>query len=299
MADDLDGTPGMNLTAGALPESLSEYGLIMTDLTAVAADARVTRHDCGLYGEAHVGAWAGVLAEIRRRSHAAIGVQLAHAGRRGATEPRVWGLDRPLREEGWPLVSASAIPYTDKSQVPQALDREGMDRVRDSFVASARMADAVGFDLLQLHFAQGYLLASFLSPLTNQREDEYGGSIEKRARFPLEVFDAVRAVWPAEKPVSVAITAIDYARGGGEVEDAIHFACLLKAQGCDFVQVLAGQTVPNGEPPYSRGFLTPLSDRIRNEAHIPTMLGGYLTTSNDINTVLAAARADLCILGPV
>jgi anthraniloyl-CoA monooxygenase len=299
MADDLDGTPGMNLTAGALPESLSEYGLIMTDLTAVAADARVTRHDCGLYGEAHVGAWAGVLAEMRRRSHAAIGVQLAHAGRRGATEPRVWGLDRPLREEGWPLVSASAIPYTDKSQVPQALDREGMDRVRDSFVASARMADAVGFDLLQLHFAQGYLLASFLSPLTNQREDEYGGSIEKRARFPLEVFDAVRAVWPAEKPVSVAITAIDYARGGGEVEDAIHFACLLKAQGCDFVQVLAGQTVPNGEPPYSRGFLTPLSDRIRNEAHIPTMLGGYLTTSNDINTVLAAARADLCILGPV
>ncbi len=159
------------------------------------------------------------------------------------------------------------------------------------------MAGQAGFDLLQLHFAQGYLLASFLSPLTNLREDEYGGSLENRARFPLELFDAVRKAWPSHRPISVALTASDYAKGGATVEDAIHFAGLLKEHGCDLISVQAGQTTPDAEPPYGKGFLTPLSDRIRNEAHIFTMVGGYLTNSNEVNTVLAAGRADLCIIG--
>jgi anthraniloyl-CoA monooxygenase len=296
IADDLDGLPGVNLTGGALPESLHEYGLILTDLVAISAGARITPHDCGLYTEAHKAAWKSIVEELHRRSRAMVGTQLGHAGRRGATEPRFWGLDRPLRQGAWPLVSASALSYTAKSRPPTAIDRAGMDHVRNSFVASARIAEQAGFDLLQLHFAQGYLLASFLSPLTNLREDEYGGSLESRALFPLELVDAVREVWPPHKPISVALTADDYAKGGATVEDAIHFACLLKEHGCDLISVHAGQTTPDAEPPYGKGFLTPLSDRIRNEAHIFTMVGGYLSNSNEVNTILAAGRADLCII---
>jgi anthraniloyl-CoA monooxygenase len=177
------------------------------------------------------------------------------------------------------------------------MDRADTDSVRESFVSSARMAVEAGFDLVQLHFAQGYLLGSFLSPLTNRRDDENGGSLENRARFPLEVYDAVREVWPSGKPISVALNAADYARGGTTVEDAIHLACLFKERGCDLIAVHAGQTTPDAEPPYGKGFLTPLSDRVRNEAHVYTMVGGYLTNSNEVNTVLAAGRADLCIIG--
>jgi anthraniloyl-CoA monooxygenase len=169
--------------------------------------------------------------------------------------------------------------------------------VKESFVRAAEMANSAGFDLLQLHMAHGYLLAGFLSPLTNVRQDEYGGlELERRARFPLEVFDAVRAAWPDDKPLSVALNACDYAKGGFEVEDAVKVARLLKEQGCDLIEVLCGQTTLQSEPVFGRGFLTPLSDRIRNEAGIPTMVGGYLTTSNEVNTVLAAGRADLCIM---
>jgi anthraniloyl-CoA monooxygenase len=175
------------------------------------------------------------------------------------------------------------------------MDRADMDRVCHDFVMSARTAHEAGFDLLQLDFAHGYLLAGFLSPLTNRREDEYGGSLENRARYPLEVLDAVRAVW-ADRPLSVVITATDYVKGGLEVEDAIEVARMLKARGCDLLQVHAGQTTPDAEPPYARGFLTPLADRIRNEAGVPTSVGGYLTTSNEANTVLAAGKADLCLM---
>jgi anthraniloyl-CoA monooxygenase len=171
-----------------------------------------------------------------------------------------------------------------------------MEAVREQFVRAACMANEVGFDLLQLHFAHGYLLASFLSPLTNQRADDYGGPLENRMRFPLKVFDAVRAAWPEEKPLSVAIPATDCAPGGFAVEDAVELARELKAHGCDLVEVLAGQTTTRSEPVYGRGFLTAYADRVRNEAGIATMMGGYLTTSNDMNTVLAAGKADLCIL---
>ena len=171
-----------------------------------------------------------------------------------------------------------------------------MERVCEEFGRAAEMARAANFDMLQLNFAHGYLLASFVSPLTNQRSDEYGGDIEQRMRFPLEVFEAVRSAWPQDKPISVALSLSDGARGGLSMEDAVYVVKLLQERGCDMIEVLAGQTTIESELPYGRGFLTALSDQVRNKAGIPTMVGGYLTTSNEINTVIAAGRADLCIL---
>lgn len=171
-----------------------------------------------------------------------------------------------------------------------------MDKVLHDFVSATRMAQEADFDLLQLNMAHGYLLASFLSPLTNQRGDEYGGSLERRMRFPLEVFDAVRVAWPENKPLGVAISVTDCIKGGFDVSDAISFAQILQAHGCDIIAIQAGQTTMEGEPAYGRGFLTQLSDRVRNGASIPTLVGGYLTTSNQVNTIIAAGRADLCIL---
>ena len=171
-----------------------------------------------------------------------------------------------------------------------------MDGVRDDFVWAARMADEAGFDLLELHFAHGYLLASFLSPLTNQRSDEYGGPLAARARYPLEVFEAVRAAWPPAKPMSVRISATDWAPGGFTPDDAVELARLLKARGCDIVDVSAGQTVADAEPVYGRLYQTPFSDRVRQEAGIPTMTVGAVTTYADVNSIIAAGRADLCVL---
>jgi len=294
--------------------------LILTEPVAVSEEGRITPDDAGIYTELHVEAWAEtvesihellfrpptnfVLASLRRSerndfSPTKIAIQLGHAGRRGSTRSRTQGLDRPLREGNWPLLSASPIPYTPQSQVPKEMELADMERVRDDFVRAAQMAQEADFDLLQLNFAHGYLLASFLSPLTNQRSDEYGGDLEQRMRFPLEVFNAVCAVWPKEKPISVALSATDCVKGGFDIEDAVVVARALKAHGCDIIQVLAGQTTVDGEPAYGRGFLTPFSDRIRNEAGVPTMVGGYLTTSNEVNTILAAGRADLCIMGPL
>jgi anthraniloyl-CoA monooxygenase len=176
------------------------------------------------------------------------------------------------------------------------MNRADMDRVRDDFVAAARTALEAGFDILQLHMAHGYLLASFLSPLTNQRTDEYGGELENRMLYPLEVFEAVREAWPEDRPISVALTATDCLKGGFRVEEAVTVTQALKERGCDLIEVLAGQTTPESEPTYSKGFLTHYSDRIRNEAGMPTMVGGYLTTSNEANTILAAGRGDLCML---
>ena len=264
------------------------------DTVAVAPEGRVAPDDV-VADETSVAGWAR-LVQLAHKQGSMIGIQLGHAGRRGSTRPRREGLDRPLREGGWPLVSASALAYAPQSQLPREMDQADMDRVRDDFVQAARFAQQAGFDLLQLHMAHGYLLASFLSPLGNVRTDEYGGSLENRMRYPLELFEAVREAWPAGKPISVALTAHDYAKGGAEVEDAVAFARALKARGCDMIQVLAGQTTPNSEPPYGRGFLTHLSDRVRNEAGVLTMVGGYLTNSNEINTVLAAGRGDVCIL---
>jgi anthraniloyl-CoA monooxygenase len=178
--------------------------------------------------------------------------------------------------------------------MPFALDEAGMRRIREAFATAARLAAEAGFDLLQLQLGHGYLLGSFLSPLTNRRDDAYGGSLAGRMRFPLEVVEAVRASWPAARPLAVALNAADCAPGGTEPEEAVLVARALRERGCDLITVQAGQTVPAAEPPYGRGFLTPLSDRLRNEAGMPTLVGGYLTTTGEVNTALAAGRADLC-----
>ena len=173
-----------------------------------------------------------------------------------------------------------------------------MDSVRDDFVLATQRANEAGFDVLQLNFAQGYLVASFISPLTNHRQDEYGGDLQHRMRFPLEIFDAVRVAWPQDKPISVTISASDCVKGGFEVDDAVTVAQMLKEHGCDIIALVIGQTTIDSEPAYGRGFLTPFSDRIRNEAGILTMVGGYLTMSDEVNTIIAAGRADLCIMDP-
>jgi anthraniloyl-CoA monooxygenase len=294
----LNGIPHEGYTTHMRKCALSGAGLVITEPIAISAEGRITPDSAGIYDTDHVTAWSNGVEFIHTHTPAKVAVQLNHAGRRGSTRPRMQGLDRPLREGNWSLLSASPISYTPQSQIPREMDRIDMDRVRDDFVCAAQLAQEADFDLLQLNFAQGYLLASFISPLTNLRGDEYGGELDYRMRFPLEVFDAVRAAWPQEKPISVAICATDYVKGGFEIDDAVSVVRILKAHGCDIIAVLAGQTTIEGEPAYGRGFLTPLSDRIRNEAGIPTMVGGYLTTSNEVNTVLAAGRADLCIMDP-
>jgi anthraniloyl-CoA monooxygenase len=270
--------------------------LLLTQPVAVSAGGRITPECAGLYDDAHQVAWRRLVEAVHNQSAARVAVQLNHAGRRGSTRPRRQGLDRPLRHGGWPLLAASPIPYSASSQMPGAVDDGAMAQVIADFVRAATMAAAAGFDWLQLHMAHGYLLAGFLSPLANRRQDEYGGSLENRLRFPLELFDAVRAVWPAERPLSVALPAIDWVRGGLTIVEAVTIATALKAHGCDLVEVLAGQTVPDSSPVYGSDFLAGYSEQIRHEAALPTLTRGYITTSGQVNTILAAGRADLCLM---
>jgi anthraniloyl-CoA monooxygenase len=271
-------------------------GLVFAEMTCVSADARITPACPGLYKPEHTVAWRRIVDFVHQNSRAKIGMQLAHAGRKGSTRLLWQGIDEPLPDGNWPLISASPLPYLLYSQVPKPMDRHDMDKVRDDFARAARLADEAGFDMIELHFAHGYLLASFLSPLTNQRTDEYGGSLENRLRFPLEVFDAVRAVWPQQKPMSVRISGTDWMPGGFDGVDAVGVAKALKSRNCDIVDVSAGQTVPDQKPRYGRLFQTPYSDRVRREAEIPTMTVGNISTWADVNSILVAGRADLCVL---
>ena len=276
--------------------ALGGAGLIITEMTDVSREGRITPGCAGLYKPEHAAAWKRTVDFVHTNTFAKIGIQLAHAGRKGSTRLAWDGIDEPLPDGNWPLLAASAIPYLPQSQVPKAMDRADMDRVRDEFVRAAKMADEAGFDLIELHCAHGYLLASFLSPLTNRRTDEYGGSIENRARYPLEVFRAVREAWPASKPMSVRISATDWKDGGFTPADAVAVAKLFKAAGCDVLDVSAGQTVPDAKPVYGRLFQTPFADRVRHEADMPTMTVGNISSWADVNAILAAGRADLCVL---
>ncbi len=246
----------------------------------------------------HAAQWVDLVGAVHEGSASRVALRLGHAGRRGATRPREAGADRPLRTGGWPLLSASSIPYTRRSQVPSGATHEDLARITDAFVTSALAAAAAGFDLLELDMGSGYLLASFLSPLTNRRADPYGGSAEARCRYPLEVFEMVRRAWPEDRPLAVRLCASDLAPGGGEVDDAIVFASALVDRGCDLVHVVAGQTIEHDRPDFGRIPLVTFADRIRNEAAVPTLVGGGLTTSDQMNTILAAGRADLCLLDP-
>ena len=276
--------------------ALGGAGLVLAEMTDVSADGRITPGCAGMYAPRHVTAWRRITEFCHRYSPAKVGLQLGHAGRKGATK-RMWeGMDRPLDIGEWPLIAASPLPYFPDSQVPRPMDRRDMDRVITDFVRSTEMAIEANFDWLELHMAHGYLLASFISPLTNHRDDEYGGPIEARLRFPLEVFDAVRRVWPSERPMSVRVSAHDWANGGLTTEDLLYVAKTLMQHGCDMLDVSTGQTVAEGKPAFGRLFQTPLAELVRLETQMPTMTVGNISSYADVNSILAAGRADLCLL---
>jgi anthraniloyl-CoA monooxygenase len=272
-------------------------GLLLTEMTAVSADARLTPGSAGMYEPEHVTAWRRITEFVHRWSPAKIGLQLGHAGPKGSTK-RLWdGNEEPLDDGGWPLIAASALPARAGMPVPREMTRDDMDRVRDDFVRATRMAVDAGFDLVELQCAHGYLLSAFITPLCNRRDDMYGGSLENRLRFPLEVFRAMRDAWPAERPMSVCISATDWVEGGIDSAQAVEIARAFRDAGVDIVHVSAGHTSPDARPVYGRMFQTPLSDRVRNEAHVPTITVGNITDADQVNAIVAAGRADLCALG--
>jgi anthraniloyl-CoA monooxygenase len=294
MYSSVDGTPGDFHLVHLGARAIGGAGLVMTEMICTSADGRITPGCGGLYAEEHVAAWKRIVDFVHEHSGAAIGAQLGHAGRKGSTKLLWEGEDQPLDEGNWPLVAPSPLPYLPGvSQVPRELTRADLDAIREDFVAATRRADAAGFDLLELHMAHGYLLSSFLSPLTNVREDEYGAD---RAKFPLEVFEACRAVWPAEKPMSARISATDWVDGGFDGDDAVAFARRLVQAGCDIVDVSTGQVSPDQQPAYGRSYQTPYADRIRHEAGIPVIAVGAISSYDDVNTIILAGRADLCAL---
>ena len=271
-------------------------GLVMAEMTDVSREGRISPGCAGMYLPGHVTAWRRIVEFVHGESEAKIGMQLSHAGRKGSTRVLWEGEDEPLPDGNWPLIAPSPIPYRPHNQRPREMTRGDMDQVAEDFVRAAGMAEAAEFDLLELHLAHGYLLASFISPLTNRRTDEYGGSLANRMRYPLEIVSRVRAAWPEARPLSVRISAVDWAPGGMEAQDAVDVARMVVAGGADIVDVSAGQTVPEGKPAYGRQFQTPFSDRIRHEARVPTMTVGNISSAADVNTILAAGRADLVVL---
>ncbi len=271
-------------------------GLVIAEMTDVSAQGRITPGCAGIYADAHVPAWKRITTFVHARSHAKMGLQLGHAGRKGATKLMWEGMDEPLEHGAWPLLSASAIPYYPRSQTPKAMDAADMELVASQYAAAAKRALTCDFDMLEIHMAHGYLLASFLSPLTNVRQDEHGGDIAARARFPLRVFDAVRAAWPKDRPITVRISAIDWEEDGMTEEDSVALASMLRDHGCDAINVSSGQTTPDAKPIFGRMWQTRFADRIRHEAKIPTIAVGNIASGDHANTILAAGRADLCAI---
>ena len=294
-----DGVPGEFHLVHLGARALGGAGLVMTEMTCPSADARITPGCPGLWNEAQRDAWARIVAFVHTESPAKIGVQLGHAGPKGSTNAP-WqhtGADRPLPEGNWPLIAPSARPYLPDGAVPRAMTRADMDSVRDQFVHSTRLAAEAGFDWLELHCAHGYLLSAFISPLTNHRDDAYGGPLENRLRWPLEVFTAVRAAWPADKPMSVRISAHDWVEGGITPADAVAIARAFKAApggGADLIDCSSGQVSAEQQPVYGRMYQTPFADRIRHEAGIATMAVGAITEADHVNSIISAGRADLC-----
>ncbi len=272
-------------------------GLIFTEMTCPTPDARITAGCTGLWSDKQEQDWARLVRFIHETTPAKVALQLGHAGRKGSTNVPALGEDLPMPSGNWPLYSASALPYLEgKSATPIELDRAKMNEIRDDFVAAARRGARAGFDLLELHCAHGYLLASFLSPLTNQRRDAYGGTPENRARYPLEVFQAMRAVWPEDRPMSVRLSCSDWAPGGLTLEDVGIYARLFKQAGADILHASSGQTVAWQKPVYGRMWQTPFAEHIRLVADIPTIAVGDITLPEQINAIIAAGRADLCAL---
>ena len=275
-------------------------GLVYTEMTCVSPEGRITPGCAGTYRSEHESAWKRIVDFVHGETDAKICLQIGHSGAKGSTQLGWEEMDAPLPEGNWPLLSASDIPWSPRNQKPKAMNHADMDMVRGQFVAAAAMAERAGFDMLEIHAAHGYLLSSFITPLTNNRADAYGGSLENRMRYPLEVFQAVRAAWPQHKPISVRISAHDWTGDEGVTpEEAVEIARLLQAAGVDICDVSAGQTSTRARPVYGRMFQTPFSDRIRNETGMATMAVGNIYEPNHVNSILMAGRADLvCLARP-
>jgi anthraniloyl-CoA monooxygenase len=271
-------------------------GLVFTEMTCVAADGRISPGCAGMYRAEHVDGWTRIVEFVHRYTRAKIALQLGHAGPKGSTQRGWEEPDEPLDAGNWELLGPSPIAYGERNQMPRAMTRDDMERVKGQFVAATEMGLRCGFDLLELHCAHGYLLSSFVTPLTNRRTDEYGGSLENRLRYPLEVFAAMRVVWPAYKPMSVRISATDWVEGGVTPNDAVEIARAFAEAGADLIDVSAGQTSRQAQPVYGRMFQTPFSDKIRNELRIATMAVGNITDADQVNSIIAAGRADLVAL---
>ncbi len=293
----VDGLPSDWHLVHYASRAMGGAGLIFTEMTVISADGRITPGCAGLYTDGQQSAWARIVDFVHANSSTKFCLQLGHSGRKGATKLMWDGIDRPLDAGGWPIMAPSALPYYPESQTPREMTRADIDAIRDEFVHATKRGVAAGFDMLELHCAHGYLIGSFISPLTNQRTDEYGGSLENRLRFPLEVFAAMRAVWPADRPMSVRVSATDWVDGGITGDDSVEIARAFNRAGCDLIDVSTGQTVSYSEPIYGRMFQTPFSDQIRNDAGIATMCVGNIVNADQVNTILAAGRADLVALG--
>lgn len=276
--------------------ALGGAGLVMTEMTCVSPQGRITPGCTGMYHPAHLAWWRRLVAFVHQWSGAKLGLQLGHSGRKGAVVSGLEHGDDPLPNGGWEIIAPSPLPYRPTMQVPREMTRHDLDVVRDEFVSAARMGATAGFDLLELHCAHGYLLSSFITPLSNRRTDQWGGSVQNRLRFPLEVLAAVREVWPDDRPISVRISATDWVEDGVDGVESVAIARALHDAGADIIHVSTGQTSPEARPVYGRMWQTPFSDRIRNELGIPTIAVGSITDPDQVNSILAAGRADLCAL---
>ncbi|WP_326710646.1 bifunctional salicylyl-CoA 5-hydroxylase/oxidoreductase [Streptomyces sp. NBC_01474] len=277
--------------------ALGGAGLVMTEMVCVSPEGRITPGCTGLYTTEQATAWRRITEFAHTQAPGtAVGVQLGHSGRKGSTKLMWDGIDEPLPDGNWPLVAASPLPYKPGSQTPHELATGELADVREQFTSAALRAADAGFDLLELHCAHGYLLSGFLSPLSNHRTDAYGGSLTNRLRFPLEVFDAVRDVWPGDRPMTVRISATDWAEGGTDAHDAVEIARAFAAHGADAIDVSTGQVVADEKPAYGRSYQVPFADRIRNETGIPVISVGAISSWDDVNSLILAGRTDLCAL---
>ena len=272
-------------------------GLVISEMTDISPEGRISSGCAGMYKPEHVAAWKRVVDFVHNHSDAKIGVQLAHAGRKASCSTPWDGGGGPLPEDkAWEIIAPSAIPFSPDSQTPREMNRADMERLIEAFAQGARWANEAGFDMIEIHGGHGYLLSSFISPLSNKRSDEYGGSLENRMRFPLEVFHATRANWPDDKPVSMRISAYDWVDGGTEVDDAVEIGKMMKAAGLDILDVSSGNVTDDPRPRVEGLFQTPFSERVRNEADIATMTVGNVGGPEQINEVIAQGRADLCCM---
>ena len=292
----VDGTPNDFHLVHLGARALGGAALIMTEMVCVSPEARITLGCTGMYTDEHQAYWQRVVRFVHEWSPARICLQLGHSGRKGATKLPWEGQDMPL-ENAWDTIGPSALSYAAQLAAPREMTRADMQRVRDEFVQAAKRAVEAGFDMLELHAAHGYLLSSFITPLSNQRTDDYGGSTGNRLRFPLEVFAAMRAVWPEEKPMSVRVSATDWREGGVTAEESVEIARAFMDAGADIIHVSTGQTASDAQPVYGRLYQTPYSDRIRNEAATPTIAVGNVLDADQVNGIIAAGRADLVAIG--